>query len=110
MDTTTPGANDTAVLDEPPKPDLSDQSEVVVVYFASVREAIGTGKETHTVPSSLVTLGDFLDWLRARGPEYETALSDDLGIRAAIDHVHVTPDAPIKGAREIAIFPMMTGG
>ena len=110
MDTSSPEANDTVVLDEIPGADLSNQAKVDVVYFASVREAIGTGKETHNVPSHLVTLRDFLDWLRAQGPEYETALNDDLGIRAAIDHVHATPDAPIEGAREIAIFPMMTGG
>jgi len=31
-------------------------------------------------------------------------------IRAAIDHRHVRPDAPIAGAGEIAFFPPMTGG
>ena len=31
-------------------------------------------------------------------------------VRAAIDHVHVKPDAALAGAREIAFFPPMTGG
>ena len=31
-------------------------------------------------------------------------------IRAALDQVHVKPDAPIAGAGEIAFFPPMTGG
>jgi len=110
MDTNTPGANNTPIPDDPRRADPPVRAEVDVVYFASVREAIGTGKETHNVPPDLVTLRDFIEWLRARGPEYETALSDDLGIRAAIDHVHATPDTPIEGAHEIAIFPMMTGG
>lgn len=110
MDTSTPASNDTAASDEPSRADPTVRTKLNVVYFASVREAIGTGKETLNVPSDLVTMRDFLEWLRARGPEYETALNDDLGIRAAVDHVHATADTPIEGAREIAIFPMMTGG
>jgi molybdopterin synthase sulfur carrier subunit len=31
-------------------------------------------------------------------------------IRAAIDKSHVRPDTAIRGAREIAFFPPMTGG
>jgi molybdopterin synthase sulfur carrier subunit len=31
-------------------------------------------------------------------------------IRVAIDQEHVEHDAPIAGAREIALFPPMTGG
>ena len=88
----------------------SSARRVEVVYFASVRETIGTGKETLFVPSGITTMRDFVAWLRARGPEYEIALDEGLGIRAAIDHVHATSDTPIQGAREIAIFPMMTGG
>ena len=110
MDSRKTVTNDAVTLDGPPTAGPSDQSIVDLVYFASVRETIGAGKETLNVPSEIVTLGDLMVWLRARGPEYESALSDSLGIRAAIDHVHATPDASIRGAREIAIFPMMTGG
>jgi sulfur-carrier protein len=31
-------------------------------------------------------------------------------IRTAIDKVHVKPDTAIRGAKEIAFFPPMTGG
>jgi molybdopterin synthase sulfur carrier subunit len=31
-------------------------------------------------------------------------------VRAAIDRVHAQPQATIKDAREIALFPPMTGG
>jgi molybdopterin synthase sulfur carrier subunit len=31
-------------------------------------------------------------------------------VRAAVDHVHVRPDASIIEAREVAFFPPMTGG
>ena len=39
---------------------------------------------------------------------FETSRSPIL--RAAIDQLHVKPDAAIAGAREIAFFPPMTGG
>jgi len=83
---------------------------LTVRYFASVREGIGVSEERLTPPASAKTVGDFLDWLRTRGPAYAAALSADLAIRAAVDHMHASPDTPIAEAREIAFFPMMTGG
>ena len=53
---------------------------------------------------------DLVAWLRGRGEEYAYAFEDPGVVRAAIDRVHVKPDAPIAGAGEIAFFPPMTGG
>ncbi len=83
---------------------------VTVRYFASVREGIGVGSEDVALPEDVTTVGALLDWLRGRGPSYGAALSEELRIRAAVDRVHATPETPLSGAREIAIFPMMTGG
>jgi molybdopterin synthase sulfur carrier subunit len=49
-------------------------------------------------------------WLKTQGEEYEYAFENENIVRAAIDHVHVKPDAGILGAHEIAFFPPMTGG
>ena len=49
-------------------------------------------------------------WLRTRGPNYEHALAEPGVIRAAIDHAHVGHEHRLAGAREIALFPPMTGG
>lgn len=83
---------------------------VSLVYFASVRESIGVSGETVDLPSTVSTVGGLIAWLRERGEGYEAALNDALGIRSAVDRVHATPETSIRGAREIAIFPMMTGG
>ena len=83
---------------------------ITVRYFASVREGIGMGEETVSLPDDVDTIEAFVGWLRSRGPLYDAALAPDLRIRAAIDQVHAAPETPIKGAREIALFPMMTGG
>lgn len=80
------------------------------VYFAWVRERIGRTDEEIAVPSSIATAGDLLDWLKARGPEYEYALAEPTAIRIAIDRVHARRDTPLAGAGEVALFPPMTGG
>ena len=61
-------------------------------------------------PSAVRTVGDLIGWLSGRGEEYAHAFETPGVIRAAIDHTHARPEAPIAGAREIAFFPPMTGG
>ncbi len=81
-----------------------------LVYFAWVRERIGRPEEELSPPAAVATVGDLVAWLRERGAEYAYAFEDPGVVRAAVDHVHAKPDAPIAGAREIAFFPPMTGG
>lgn len=81
-----------------------------VLYFAWVRERIGKAEEEIAPPANVSTVADLIAWLSARGEEYAHAFEKPKVIRAAIDRVHVKPDAAISGAREIAFFPPMTGG
>ncbi len=81
-----------------------------LVYFAWVRERIGTSEEEVSLPSSVRTAGDLLEWLRGRGEGYEHALEHPQAIRVAADRQHVDHDEPIADAREVALFPPMTGG
>jgi molybdopterin synthase sulfur carrier subunit len=79
-------------------------------YFAWVRERIGKSEETIEPPSGVQTIAELMGWLAGRDEGYAHAFETPRVIRAAIDHAHVKPDAAIKGAREIAFFPPMTGG
>jgi molybdopterin synthase sulfur carrier subunit len=81
-----------------------------VRYFAWVRERIGRAEEDVAPPDDVRTIAGLVAWLKTRGPEYETAFANEGVVRAALDRVHVKPDAAIAGAREIAFFPPMTGG
>jgi len=83
---------------------------VKLVYFAWVRERIGRDSEELTLPATVRTTGELLDWLRTRGPEYEHALAEPRAIRVALDKVHAKGDVPLGEAREVALFPPMTGG
>jgi sulfur-carrier protein len=79
-------------------------------YFAWVRERIGKAEETVEPPASVRTVADLIGWLSARGESYAYAFETPRVIRAAIDHTHAKPETAIAGAREIALFPPMTGG
>jgi molybdopterin synthase sulfur carrier subunit len=83
---------------------------VKIRYFAWVRERIGKAEESLELPASARTVADLVAWLSSRGEEYAYAFEKPGVIRAAIDKVHVKPDAAIAGAKEIAFFPPMTGG
>ena len=81
-----------------------------LIYFAWVRERIGKAEEDVELPAEIVTVQDLLLWLKSRGEEYETALQNPKVIRVAINQEHVDHRESIAGAREIALFPPMTGG
>jgi molybdopterin synthase sulfur carrier subunit len=85
-------------------------AETKLIYFAWVRERIGKPDEEITLPADIKTVKDLLSFLKARGEGYETALQFPEVIRVAINQEHVGHDTPIAGAREIALFPPMTGG
>jgi sulfur-carrier protein len=83
---------------------------VKLLYFAWVREKIGKAEEILDVPAGIATVADLVAWLKELGPEYAEAFTRPGVVRAAIDRKHVQPASPIAGAREIALFPPVTGG
>ncbi|TBW34727.1 molybdopterin converting factor subunit 1 [Siculibacillus lacustris] len=79
-------------------------------YFAWVRERIGRDGEELEPPAEVVTVADLLTWLRGRGEEYEYALERPEVIRVALDQRHAAAGTALGAAREVALFPPMTGG
>jgi len=76
-------------------------------YFASVREALGSGE---TIRSEAATLAGLRDELIARGGAHATALARGKAVRMARDHVMSPEDAILEDGAEIAFFPPVTGG
>jgi molybdopterin synthase sulfur carrier subunit len=81
-----------------------------IVYFAWVRERIGKGEEELDIPVEVKTAGDLVAWLATLGEGYEEALRFPKAIRVAVNQEHIEHHELIAGAREIGIFPPMTGG
>lgn len=81
-----------------------------MLYFAWVRERVGTGEEVVDPPATVTTVAALIDWLAAGNPAHAAAFAERGRLRAAVDQVFVPLDAPIADAREVALFPPVTGG
>jgi molybdopterin synthase sulfur carrier subunit len=81
-----------------------------LVYFAWVREKIGTGGEELTVPDEIASVSELVEWLRGRGPGYAAAFADPKTVRVAVNQEYAPMDAVLSADDEIAFFPPVTGG
>jgi molybdopterin synthase sulfur carrier subunit len=82
--------------------------KVTVRYFASVREALGTGSET--VETGAADLAALRDELIARGEPHASALARGKAVRMALDQVMSAESAALREGQEVAFFPPVTGG
>ena len=81
-----------------------------LLYFASVREAIGVGDELIDVPPDVATVAALVDWLQTVSPAHHAAFQDRSRLRAAVDGRFVALDAELGEPLEVALFPPVTGG
>lgn len=77
-----------------------------ILYFAGLREAIGSGSESVEVPAGVATVGALRDALGRMHPELLSARN----LRAAVNQKMAGMDAPIADGDEVAFFPPVTGG
>ena len=81
-----------------------------IAYFAWVRERMGVAAEVVELPGEVADVSELLAWLGARDERGASAFAEPHRIRAAIDGAMMGPDALLSGAREVALFPPVTGG
>ena len=82
--------------------------KVTVKYFASIREAAGTG--TEALDTTATTLAQLRDELAARpGPAGE-ALARVRAVRMALNQTMCADSAALSEGCEVAFFPPVTGG
>jgi molybdopterin synthase sulfur carrier subunit len=77
-------------------------------YFASIREAIGTGSES--LETSATTLVALRDELIARGGAYAEALARGKPVRLALNQTMSDETAALSDGAEVGFFPPVTGG
>jgi molybdopterin synthase sulfur carrier subunit len=80
-------------------------TELDILYFGSLREAIGRDVERVEPPSHVLTVADLIAWLAGRGGVYEGAFADPSRIRAALGCEYAGPQESVFGARDVALFP-----
>jgi molybdopterin synthase sulfur carrier subunit len=84
--------------------------KVKVLFFASLREQLGTAGEEIELPAGVATVAALRGHLARRGGPWEGALAEKKNVRAAVNQDMVKPGAPIRAGDEIAFFPPVTGG
>ena len=82
--------------------------KVTVRYFASIREAIGTGGEVRETQAN--TLGALRDELIALGGTYAESLARGRAVRLALNQVMANESDVLQDGAEVAFFPPVTGG
>ena len=83
---------------------------LTLLYFARLRENLGQAQEEMAWQPMLASVGALLDVLRARGPDWQAALSDTQAVRVAVNQDLAQPTTPLKDGDEVALFPPVTGG
>jgi len=84
--------------------------KVKVLFFAALREQLGTSGEELELPSDVHTVAGLRSHLMQRGGAYQKAFGEKTLIRTAVNQDMVQPTARIKAGDEVAFFPPVTGG
>jgi len=84
--------------------------KVKVLFFASLREQLGTGAEEVELPAGVGTVAALRSHLRGRGGAWELALAETKLVRMAVNQDMAPPTAALKAGDEVAFFPPVTGG
>ena len=80
---------------------------IQIRYFASVREALGSGE---TLSTDAATLQELRDELIARGEPHAGALARGKAVCMALDKAMSNEAATFADGSEVAFFPPVTGG
>lgn len=80
---------------------------VKILYFASLKEALGLASESVDLPAGVTTVGALRDWLVEQGRD---KLASAKNLRCAVNQDMAGLDAVVHEGDEIAFFPPVTGG
>ena len=83
---------------------------IKVLFFASLRERLGTGVEEIPAVEAGATLAALRQRLRQRGDLWAEALGEDQALLTAVNQEMAGPDTSIRAGDEVAFFPPVTGG
>ena len=84
--------------------------KVKLLFFAALREQLGTTGEEIELPAGVTTLGGLREHLCARGGGYAKAFAEKALVRMAVNHEMAKPGAALAAGDEVAFFPPVTGG
>jgi molybdopterin synthase sulfur carrier subunit len=80
-----------------------------LLYFASLREALGDGGGALELPPAVRTVGELRAHLAARGDNWGRIAAGG-NVRCAVNQQMVADGALLTEGAEVAFFPPVTGG
>ena len=84
--------------------------KIKVLFFAKLRELLGTKQVDVTFTESDYKVSDVLAALRQKGEVWAEELNENKSFRIAVNQEMVTEDVMINEGDEMALFPPVTGG
>lgn len=90
--------------------------KVEVRYFASIREALGSGEaidvnaDPDVEPDATADIAFLRRTLVARGGRYAEVLGSDRSVRSARNRLLSAESTPLADGDEVGFFPPVTGG
>lgn len=83
---------------------------IKLLYFARLREALGTAQEEIAPPEGVADIQGLMGWLAGRGGAWQEEFAGCRMLRAAVNQELVADTAGFQDGDEIAFFPPVTGG
>lgn len=83
---------------------------IKVLYFASLRERLGTGTEKLDLPGGVTDLGGLAAFLAQRGGVWKEVLGSGETVMMALNQETASASDPLADMDEVAFFPPVTGG
>jgi molybdopterin synthase sulfur carrier subunit len=83
---------------------------IKLLYFARLREALGTSQEELAVPAGVSDVQSLMDWLAQRGGAWQEEFTGCRPLRAAVNQELVANATALRDGDEIAFVPPVTGG
>ncbi len=83
---------------------------IKVLYFARLREQLGTGEEQLEKSDDLDRVAAVMDRLKARGGPWGEVFGGEQPLLMAVNQEMADAETLLKAGDELAFFPPVTGG
>jgi sulfur-carrier protein len=83
---------------------------LTILYFAWLRERVGTAEEIVPKPDQVTTVADLVVFLSGLDARHANAFKDRGTVRCAVNQEFADPATVLRPGDEVAFFPPVTGG
>jgi len=83
---------------------------LTILYFAWLRERVGTSEEVLIPPGTVTDVAGLVDWLAGLDARHAAAFRNRETVRCAVNQEFADPSTALRPGDEVAFFPPVTGG